>query len=213
LADHSIDLKNGATPVGSVEFIRHAMEISGLKEPENISYPPGSEQYLKRQVWRSTADKALRMTGKRFVKSSTTKGFTGFVLDSESGSLGLDNHDQLQFHKLSAMVPDTEVWVSEVVNWVSEYRYYVQEDLVIGYARYDQSENDDVPEPDKGEVGRCIKDLGIGHAYALDMGVLSSGDTALVEVNDAWAIGLYGGAMKPLEYVKFLVSRWKSLKP
>jgi hypothetical protein len=103
------------------------------------------------------------------------------------------------------------VWVSEPVTWLSEYRYYVFESEILGMARYDQLETEDAPEPELSVVQQCIADLAIAHPYALDMGVLSTGVTALVEANDAWAIGLYDGALKAPEYVRFLVTRWRSL--
>lgn len=211
LTEHRTELEQGAVPVGSVEFVRRAMELAGITEPDNLSYPPGCEPYLKRQIWHSTAGRALSMTGTRFIKSAQTKVFTGFVLDSDAGVLGLDTHDQIQYNALQALMFDAPVWISEPVQWVSEYRYYIMESQSIGRARYDHVESDNAPEPDIGVVKQCIDDLGISHPYALDMGVLASGEAAMVEVNDAWAIGLYGGAMKPQDYVRFLVTRWAGL--
>ena len=211
LQDHQSILGKGAVPVGSVQFVRRAMELAGVTEPQNLSYPPGCEPYAKRKIWSSTAGQALNMTGKRFIKSAETKVFTGFVLDSDAGALALNNHDQIQYNALCALTPDAPVWVSEPVYWISEYRYYVMDSRIIGQARYDQDESDDVPEPDVGVVHQCIADLAIPHPYALDMGVLASGETAFVEVNDSWALGLYGGAMKPYDYVRFLVTRWNNL--
>ena len=37
------------------------------------------------------------------------------------------------------------------------------------------------------------------------------GKTVLVEVNDAWAIGLYGRALDPKDYLNFLGNRWKTI--
>jgi len=49
------------------------------------------------------------------------------------------------------------------------------------------------------------------YPYTLDVGRLSTGGTALVETNDAWAIGLYGKALTPRVYLDFLGKRWKSI--
>lgn len=204
-------LKQGAVPVGSVQFLRRAMELADIIEPDNLSYPSGCERYTARKIWHSTAGRALKMTGKRFIKSAQTKVFTGFVLDSDAGALGLNNHDRTQFNALCGLMPDTPVWVSEPVQWVSEYRYYVMDSHLLGYARYDQEESDTAPEPNLDVVTQCIADLAISHPYALDMGILASGETALVEVNDAWAIGLYGGAIELRDYVRFLATRWSGL--
>lgn len=211
LDGHCEKLKNGALPVGSVQFVRRAMELAGITEPQNMSYPPGCEPYARRKIWCSTAGQVLNMVGIRFIKSVDTKVFTGFVLDSDAGALGLNNHDQIQFNALCALASDASVWVSEPVQWISEFRYYVMNSEILGYARYDQEEAEVVPEPNLAVVKQCITDLAIVHPYALDMGVLSTGETAIVEANDAWAIGLYGGAMKPGDYVRFLSNRWNFL--
>ena len=211
LSQHLNLLAQGAVPVGSVQFVRRAMELAKVTEPANLSYATGCEPYLKRKVWLSTAERALNMAGARFIKSAETKAFTGFVLDSESGALGLSGHDQIQYNALHALMPDASVWIAQPVQWVSEYRYYIMGSQIIGSARYDQLESESAPEPDNGVVMQCISALGIPHPYALDMGVLASGETALVEVNDAWAIGLYGRAMKPEDYVRFLAERWARL--
>lgn len=123
----------------------------------------------------------------------------------------LDNHDLIQYNALCGLLPDTPVWVSEPVQWIQEYRYYVMDSKIIGHARYDQDDADTAIEPDINIVEQCIADLAITHPYALDMGILSSGETAIVEVNDAWSIGLYAGAMTPQDYVRFLSARWCSI--
>jgi hypothetical protein len=62
-------------------------------------------------------------------------------------------------------------------------------------------------------VSECILDVHeeLGHPFACDVGVLSNGLTAIVEINDAWAIGLYGKCLQPREYTDFLFTRWKSI--
>jgi hypothetical protein len=47
-------------------------------------------------------------------------------------------------------------------------------------------------------------------AYALDVGVLSTGETALVEVNDFWAIGCYGFEGLPL--LPMLTQRYREIQ-
>lgn len=43
------------------------------------------------------------------------------------------------------------------------------------------------------------------------MGVLSTGQAALVETHDAWALGLYAHALNPKDYYRFLRSYWDHL--
>lgn len=46
-------------------------------------------------------------------------------------------------------------------------------------------------------------------AYCLDVGVLSTGETALIEVNDGFSVGMYG--MSKELYAELLQTRWKEL--
>ena len=47
-------------------------------------------------------------------------------------------------------------------------------------------------------------------AYCLDAGVLSTGETALIEVNDAFSVGIYN--MPKNVYAELLITRWNELK-
>jgi hypothetical protein len=208
---HRDALIGGAMPVGSVEFIRKAFEVMGVQEPANISYPPGCEPHLHRQVQKSTAHQVVYGSGAHFVKPLTTKAFTGFVLDRGYGSPGMSDHDLEQYHALFKLPRDTPVWVSEPVKWLSEWRYTVRNGSIVGRARYDQLEDKNTPEPDIAAVNACIADLNIDHPHAVDFGVLSTGQSALVEVNDFWAIGLYEGSLIPTHYLKLLLCRWDSI--
>ena len=46
-------------------------------------------------------------------------------------------------------------------------------------------------------------------SYTLDVGVIKSGETALVEVNDMWAIGSYGFDAKT--YVRMSIDRFMEI--
>lgn len=208
LQGHQTALVNGAMSVGSVEFVRAAMALAGITEPLNISYPPYCHRYLHRELKQLKAGQVL---GRWFVKPLTTKTFTGFVFDTMEYPADLSDHDQEQHRSFMALPEDALVWVSEPVKWVSEWRYYVAHSTVIGQCRYDAYGADEEPSPDISVVENCVRDLSIKHPYAIDFGVLSTGETALVEVNDAWAIGLYGDALSPRDYLAFLRSRWRLL--
>lgn len=200
----------GALPVGSITYMRKAFETIGVKEPPNISYPDGFRPFAHRPVWVTAAAHILESNAPVFVKPMETKLFTGFVLDNKAGAFGRSNHDIIQYNELCALPSTAPLWASEVVEWVSEYRYYVVDGKVIGSARYDGIEGD-APVPDAKVVSACIEALNIQHPYALDMGVLRDGRTALVEANDAWAIGLYKGVLTERKYFDFLYARWSEI--
>lgn len=201
-------LQSGAgLPVGSVEFIREAMRLCGIDEPVNMSYPPVLTDYLCREVHRVSAGQVL---GTWFVKPCATKSFTGFVFNTLSDPDSLNEHDRIQYDVFMALPAEDPVWISEPVEFVCEWRYYVMDSKVIGSARYDPDGADEEM-PDQEIVASSVLAMGPG-AYVLDFGVLSTGETALVEANDAWAIGLYERALSPRDYLGFLGARWGELQ-
>lgn len=191
-------------PVGSVEFTRRYCERVGISLPlRSLSYYPGTEQFTLRRIKLSTFSAA---EDGDFVKPVDVKLFTG----------GLKNTLNVP--------PSTPVWVSEPVPFESEFRFYVQttvsESMIIGWSRYD---NLDVvnPDPDHGLVVRISDairaDLGPS-SFSVDIGWRPDlGVYDLVEVNDAWSLGLYRNSdpqsSPPTnqDYAEMLVSRWRQI--
>ncbi len=198
-------------PVGTVEFVRRAMGLAGISEPANLSYPQALEAHLHRRVNLIPAGLVL---GRWFVKPTATKAFTGFVFDTFADPADLDAHDRAQCEAFLALEPDAPVWVGEAVSWRSEVRYYVLDGQIVGEGRYDLGP-DDAPLPNPAVVQEMVRRFsaspGAPVAFAIDAGVLDCGTTALVEVNDAWALGYYSGTLEPREYVRMLWRRWRQL--
>lgn len=193
-------------PIGSVEFIREIMSLNGINEPDNLSYPQCMNEFLGRKVESSTV-KNIKKNG--FIKPQKIKAFTGFVLNES-----LNSHDLEQFETFKTMDPEEPVWISEPVSWVSEYRYYVFNKNIVGAGRYDDG-SDDAPMPDKEVVSRALEACNTSGclpiAYSIDMGVLGTGETALVECNDAWALGFYKGTLSKEMYLRMLFERWQEI--
>ncbi len=196
-------------PVGSVEFVRDAMQVAGVDEPEGISYPEPLRPFLGRDVFKARAGSVL---GRWFVKPVRTKVFNGFVFDTRMPRTALSVHDVEQYDAFMA-IPERElVWLSDPVEFKSEWRYYVRGKRIVASARYDD-QPDEAPTPDESVVQQMVAALPFDHPCAVDAGVLESGQTVLVEVNDAWALGLYGNCMPEVEYLDFLAERWASIAP
>lgn len=214
LAQYAEELRAGAVPEGSVEFVRAAMLVAGLREPEPLSYPAVLNQWLHRKVDRMPLE---RVRGTVFIKPETTKLFTGFVRREGAQDQDYSEHDREQLEQLRRLPPQTMVWVAEPVRFLSEWRYYVLAGQVLGAARYDQDGADEAPAPDQVILGEAMRAMagaeGAPVAYAIDLGVLEGGETACVELNDAWAIGHYGrGAPGPVDYLRFLAARWNQIR-
>lgn len=208
LGDFEDELRAGFMPVGTVEFVRKAFRILEMDEPPNMSYPDACRPYLLRNVRMMRAGDIL---GEHFIKPVQTKAFTGFVFNTMNDPEKMDSFTREHYDKYMEMAPDEMVWESEPVEWLSEWRYYVAFGEIVGSARYDQLESNMAPLPDRDIVVRCIQDMNIEHPYVLDFGVLRGGDTALVEANDFWAIGLYENSMSARDYLSLLSARWSSI--
>jgi ATP-grasp domain, R2K clade family 2 len=99
---------------------------------------------------------------------------------------------------------------SEVVTWQSEYRVYVARGQILGTRHYLGDPN--VP-LDGQEIATAVAEYeASGEAtagYGIDFGVLGTGQTALIEVNDGYALGSYG--LEDDLYTDLLIARWCQL--
>lgn len=182
-----------------------------------MSYPTVVADHLMRDVRRSTVGDVLSSVRRAvFVKPVATKLFAGFVYRPGQPDL-MSESDIVSLRQMQALRSCVPLWVSEPVQFVSEWRYYVRHGRVVGSARYDQDGLDDAlaPDPFMVEAGAMtMARHGGASIFAMDYGVLGDGRTALVEVNDFWALGLYKGALSSGDYFEMLCMRWQEmLKP
>lgn len=191
---------SGALPIGSVEFIRKYMELSNIPEPDNISYPPQFDRFFNRNI---TKMQIKDVPWNVFVKPVKTKLFTGFF--RLKPKIILDREFKTDFYRLP---PDTEVWVSEKMDFLAEWRLYISDYRVIGISRYDDKEPEyDVPQLFANEIEICNTTNSVIKYGSIDIGKTNSG-YSIVECNDAWALGLYKGSITDKDYVSMLWGRW-----
>lgn len=202
----NLDLSKNMIPVGSVEFVSDYMALIGVNIPKFETYPSVLNKYLNREI-RKTTFSEIKNTDKCFIKPVKLKQFNGFVYDRPKLFEQYSDHDKDQLLILNKNL-NIEVWMSDIIEFESEWRYYINRGVVIGSARYDPDGADDAKSPNLAIVRNAVIDMNLNHPYTLDFGVLKDGSTVLVEANDAWAIGYYKNSMSSKEYVKFLVDRW-----
>lgn len=209
LESFEAQLRQGAMPVGSVEFVREAMRVAGMTEPGSMSYPESLHGHLEREVRQIKASNIFELQGSHFLKPVRTKLFTGFVFDAQRSREEYDDHDREQLDAVMALArhnaPHT-LWISPNVSFYGEWRFYVQDGLVLASERYDDDESDALA-PDAlwvQEADRLsMADTPIA-AFALEVGRLADGRCAVVEVNDGWSLG-------PGDYLQFLWARWQQM--
>lgn len=201
LARRQVPLDRACPVIGGVDEVELALKQLGVEPPAESCYPDALAPWLLRRVWPSTlgeVEDAVRAGAEVFVKPrGRIKRFTGRVLDGPS--LGF----------LAGVSRRQEVWCSAPVEWRAEHRAFVVDGEIRDVRPY---AGDGTP-PDRAIVDACVAAwTATGRAacgYAIDFGVLADGRTALVEVNDGYAIGAYGVA--PGDYVDVLLARWDEL--
>jgi len=176
------DVPQDFVPVGNVKWVS---EVLGKKEVPNY-YPTFLQPYLFRKVWR--ADKWPY--GQRvFIKPADChKRFTGFITNGT--------------WKGKKKGP---YWCSEIVNFVSEWRWYIAGGKIYD-ARWGSGEKELIP----FQVSQ-IKWPSDYYA-AVDFGLLSTGEIALIESNSPFACGWYGPTGEGKNYCEWLAESWNYLK-
>lgn len=190
---------------GNITIMHNVFKQLGVEIPETHDYPDVLKPYLKRKVWSGKLRDILRpiedgYADEFFIKpKERLKRFTGFVVK--------DMSSLYQFGNISKNI---EVWASEVVYWISEYRVYVVNGKVRGIKYYNG--NPDV-QLDLITVDNAIDDYensGLApKAYGIDFGVLDTGETALIEVNDGYSIGNY--ELDDKDYADLIETRWNEI--
>ena len=203
ILQHRIKLRLGDFVAGGLQVTLPALKQLGVGNYHNDDYPGELKQYLHRNVWWSSM-KYFRQKIENdgdiapvFIKPCRkVKRFTGRVISTR---------DDLA--PLSHIGGGLELHCSEPVRWVAEYRVPVIHGVIQGYFWYDGDKSVMV---DKSVVEEMVGKFVLAPwGYCLDVGVLDTGETALVEMNDAFSIGLYEGMEKC--YGDLLVTRWNEL--
>jgi hypothetical protein len=196
---------------GDIDVMFHAMKELGIEYSYN-DYPESLKPYLHREVWESTLGEVrkrlfndlgneVELGLNWFIKpKNKLKRFTGFVCETI-----------YDLSKCAGAGNQTKIWCSEPVVFVDEFRCYFMKDTkpVIGCYK------EDFDEKNRAKVHQFLNSLILGRefpsAFVLDLGILSTGEVALIEMNDAFSIGKYNG-IDDETYAKFLITRWNELK-
>lgn len=191
------DLGPRAIICGNIADILVALKKMGAPKPDELDYPNHLDWFLGRNIKRMCIEDVRRGTQRIFVKPVTQKLFTGLVWEPEN---------YLSRIVLAPYEYDTPVIVSDVVEFISEWRCFVKYDNLIAAKHY---KGDWSKSPDISLINKAVH-LGKGKmpaAYALDVGVTSDGKTLLVEANEGYALGCYG--LPSIVYASFLEARWQ----
>lgn len=202
LLQNRIKLTKDDFIAGEIPVMFNAIKKLGINY-KHEDYPKSLEKYLHRRTWETKLgymkDKVFNdyLIDSVFIKpKDKLKKFTGFVLSSRDNWLLTEGAGD-----------GTNIICSEPVKFVSEYRVPVINGVIRDYCHYFSNSI----MVDKNEVQNMVMDYtNAPSAYCLDVGVLDTGETALIEINDAFACGSY--TMSDEVYSELLITRWNELK-
>ncbi|MCE9670926.1 ATP-grasp domain-containing protein [Myxococcus stipitatus] len=190
---------------GHVPSVLGALKQLGIEPPPTNDYPASLQPFLRRRLWKSTvrrltADLLDVASPPVFAKPlGRRKRFTGHVFQSAD--------DLLYLERASASTP---LLCAEVVRFRSEHRAFVVKGVLVGLRHYAGDSAIGVDMACVEEALRLLEASGEATAgYALDVGVLDTGETALVEWNDGFSLGSYG--LESDSYTALTVARWCEL--
>lgn len=197
-----LDLQRNTLVAGHIPVVLSALRQMGISPPPPNDYPESLRPWLRRRIWTTTVKAVVShlQAGVRtpfFAKPvGRHKRFRGHVFQS---------WDDLR--ALGGASDQTQVICSEVVEWRSEYRVYVVHGQIVGVRHYlgDRELTVDLREVEEA-VARFEASGEATAGYGIDFGVLTDGQTALVEVNDGYSLGSYG--LEDDLYADLIVARW-----
>lgn len=182
--------------VGGMMVCEQALAMHGVAMP-HIGYPYSLQKYLGRRIDRMPAMALKLYDLPVFVKPVVEKDLPGKAIRTASD---LDPY--------LAKGKTYSLYVSEHVNFVSEWRCYIRYRRVLGSMHYF---GDSSIEPDWLVAKHIIGSFYSGrpNGYGIDLGVTDDGRTVLVEINDGFALGNYG--INDVSYALLLSARWAQL--
>ena len=195
-----VPLNRYSLVVGSIEDTMAWFNAMQIAIPPPMTMPADIQEFAGRRVQLMTFGQALaRVDYPYFLKPySVLKQFVAGVIEKPTDKRWFSEND---------IPTDTTVLVSEVVEFVSEYRGYVINKELVGLKHYG---GDFCIFPDTSLIKRAIDAYASQPAaYSIDFGITRDGRTLLVECNDFWSLGCYG--LDPKCYVRGLVARWMEI--
>lgn len=196
---NNLDIQKGNIFLGSIQFMHKAMDKLNIIQPNSNDYPLLLRKYLKRKVWTSTINKIAfnPESWNVFVKpKSQKKKFVGRLVNNTKDLISCGDIEE-----------DTEIWVSEPINFIAEWRVFIRQGKILGVRPYKGDWRANFNYKIIEEAVESFENQPSG--YALDFGLTDRNELALVEFNDGYSLGSYG--LFYIDYAKLLSTRWAEL--
>jgi hypothetical protein len=200
-----LELHRDVLVAGHIPVVLGALRQLGIEPPEPNDYPASLSPWLRRRLWKSSvADVVTKL------QDGAGRPFFAKPLDRHKRFRGSVVQSWEDLRALGGASNRATVWCSEIVEWKSEFRVYVVKGRILGIGHYAGDPSRKVDEKKVEEAVASFEASGEAPGgYGIDFGVLSTGQTALVEINDGYSLGNYG--LDDDLYTELIVSRWLEL--
>ncbi|WP_397363086.1 ATP-grasp domain-containing protein [Olleya sp. R77988] len=185
--------------LGSIDFIQTALKALNLDVPEHNDYPRSLAKYYGRNISESTIEKISNNpeSWNVFVKpKGSLKKFTGRHVKSTYDLIGCGDREK-----------NVPIWVSEPVDFISEWRVFVRYNEILGVKSYKGDWRSQYDYKIIEEAVNSYENAPAG--YAMDFGLTKDGRFLIVEVNEGYSIGNYG--LFYTDYAKLISARWSEM--
>lgn len=201
---HDYDWHNIDVVHGGILAIRKIISLMGLPQPE-IHNP---HIHLPDYIGREMAEVKMSDILSEFMKNENPTPVFIKPLDEHKLFTGKVIHSFSDIISLAGVDTDVKILKSEVVNFISEYRCFVNRRGLLGCKNYT---GDFTVLPDFKMVYGAIEDYAEQPiSYSIDFGITDKGETQLIEINDGFALGSYG--LNSIYYCKMIRDRWNEIK-
>lgn len=233
---NSINKEDIVCVYGEVRFSQYIMKMFGIKIPEGIDYilqdtERWSGGLYYRRIYKVLANKnSLRSLidiyfsnfpkeNICFVKGSKTKHIhSGFIIRD-----GFDKPDKDNYYTYDEFISLNEkylneniyLWLSEFKDITSEWRLYIYKNEIVGMVNYSGNFLT-IPNLTNIKYNLSNKENKDKYpiAFSIDVGFCDrkyfSPDSLVIECNDFYSIGNYGGITDEL-FAEMLIARWEEL--
>lgn len=174
------------------------------KLPEPIDYPNFlfQDKLMNRDVWKMTLWEFYQLYANDYVSDESISYFVKPVATKLFDGVLINKLDCLTY--FNSFPDKTEVWVSEQIEILSEFRAYVHNNRFVQCSNYS---GPFLINPEWACIYKLIdsyKDAPV--SYTIDVAILKDGSTDVIEFNDFWAIGSYG--LDSMKYAEMLRDRY-----
>jgi hypothetical protein len=200
-----LPLQRHTLVAGHIPVVLGALRQLGVELPVPDDYPQCLLPFLHRRIWKSVVRDVVAKLQEGLAEPFFAKPFARHKRFRGHVFRGWDD-----LRMLGGASDRAEVWCSEIVEWLSEYRVYVVKGQIVGTGHYAGNPSIAIDMPQAQEAVACFEASENAPAgYGIDFGVLRSGQTAMIEVNDGYSLGNY--ALSDELYADLIEARWTEL--